>query len=893
MSTPFHQYSLPRTPRTPRTPKAAFPRSTHSERSLRRSQKDSKPRSKRDGGGKYKGKNVQSSLGVRKPLVINKPILSEEFTHKAILRGADWHMENGQLYIYGIKVGEKLPKVALNASKKGTPPPQLEPRTRFEIPPMKPIPYRDIKRAVVPEAQKLHTLLMTRRPTGKSIELPYFQGVVIDYEQFKSVTYEEEKPATEEETVEKKKKVEILSLETNSGNFMEIRGEEAVDDFLKEVYDLFSMFGPDYAFLKDEKTVILYFSAAENAGLIEIYNYSMVGATTITIHPSNDYSPDIISHCSILPIEKAAEFAPTVSKQETPPPISEKKPTPKKEVPEEEMMPVEVATTLDFSTDSTPPILPSLDLEDNMAEFDVPQMPSSQLSVTPQYTVPVPEDMEMMPTAEIPRYLNDFKLKWQKEYTVKQPIFDEPKKAVNFFGGTCPPVVSTEEVSMDKYSGVEEAVPIKSMGDERFQVVFDVDDTARHRYYKQRILQEHNYDMHEVMETSNVPEKSALVPTPSRKKKHHEVDTYTGGRKKRIRKRRRRPRKPNKTVFIRTNVPNKRGNDEFIYDMAKPSDEEIMIAEYLLERTTLSEIERATALKRYSEGSAPQASTEFELAHMLGSKGPGLYMALDSSDVNIAPLLARPWNQRQCSKTIPFERLAPETRNGNFNIQNTSYSTYPHSHVHFEKFSNLDDEVKEEDDDMVFARKKNSIKRLSKAMRRSDINPNIDDHGCSKKLSVVRSLVHAWGVVSEEPIRRDEFVCEYCGEVIRHVHASRREKDYLAGGLMSFYLFRLDTDVIIDPTRKGNIARYINHSCEPNCTAKIFTHNNNTRIAIYALRDIAPGEELFYDYHLPWEGVKKAIPCLCGSKSCKKFLNIAMCPENEYLEALEVYYPDE
>lgn len=72
---------------------------------------------------------------------------------------------------------------------------------------------------------------------------------------------------------------------------------------------------------------------------------------------------------------------------------------------------------------------------------------------------------------------------------------------------------------------------------------------------------------------------------------------------------------------------------------------------------------------------------------------------------------------------------------------------------------------------------------------------------------------------------------------------------------------------------QGGLARFINHSCDPNCTTRIFSTDGTKRIAIMAKRDIVPGEELFYDYKFEFEADEAAIPCHCGAKICRGRMN--------------------
>ncbi|KAJ8325323.1 histone methyltransferase set1, variant 2 [Batrachochytrium dendrobatidis] len=140
-----------------------------------------------------------------------------------------------------------------------------------------------------------------------------------------------------------------------------------------------------------------------------------------------------------------------------------------------------------------------------------------------------------------------------------------------------------------------------------------------------------------------------------------------------------------------------------------------------------------------------------------------------------------------------------------------------------------------------------------------------------KRIKFDKSIIHDWGLFAMEPIDANDMVIEYIGEIIRQKVADHREKLYEASGIGSSYLFRVDEDTIIDATKTGNLARFINHCCEPNCNAKVISVDGTKRIVIYANRDIKEGEELTYDYKFPIEEDK--IPCLCGAVNCRGTLN--------------------
>ena len=77
-----------------------------------------------------------------------------------------------------------------------------------------------------------------------------------------------------------------------------------------------------------------------------------------------------------------------------------------------------------------------------------------------------------------------------------------------------------------------------------------------------------------------------------------------------------------------------------------------------------------------------------------------------------------------------------------------------------------------------------------------------------------KSGIHAWGVFAAEEFKPNEVVVEYIGQIIRDVVADKREALYAKQGVGSDYMFRLERDTILDATRAGSLARYINHSCD-------------------------------------------------------------------------------
>ena len=140
----------------------------------------------------------------------------------------------------------------------------------------------------------------------------------------------------------------------------------------------------------------------------------------------------------------------------------------------------------------------------------------------------------------------------------------------------------------------------------------------------------------------------------------------------------------------------------------------------------------------------------------------------------------------------------------------------------------------------------------------------------SRRIQVRKSGVHGKGVFALKPIAAGERIIEYVGEVISWPKALRRHPHDPADPNHTFY-FHIDDKHVIDGNVGGNSSRWINHACEPNCRAE---QTPEDRIFIEALRDLQPGEELFFDYGLVLDGrhtpkLKKEYECRCGSPICR------------------------
>lgn len=134
---------------------------------------------------------------------------------------------------------------------------------------------------------------------------------------------------------------------------------------------------------------------------------------------------------------------------------------------------------------------------------------------------------------------------------------------------------------------------------------------------------------------------------------------------------------------------------------------------------------------------------------------------------------------------------------------------------------------------------------------------------------VRRSLIHGWGAIATRRIRPGTRIIEYAGERISPAEAAERYDDDVMDQHHTF-LFEIDRDTFIDANCQGNAARFINHSCNPNCASYI----QDGRVFIEATRNIQPGTELTYDYCYKRDGRRpqawaQLYACRCGAANCR------------------------
>uniref|UniRef100_A0A665XAI2 Histone-lysine N-methyltransferase, H3 lysine-36 specific n=1 Tax=Echeneis naucrates TaxID=173247 RepID=A0A665XAI2_ECHNA len=141
------------------------------------------------------------------------------------------------------------------------------------------------------------------------------------------------------------------------------------------------------------------------------------------------------------------------------------------------------------------------------------------------------------------------------------------------------------------------------------------------------------------------------------------------------------------------------------------------------------------------------------------------------------------------------------------------------------------------------------------------------------QVEIFRTLSRGWGLRCVHDIKKGQFVSEYVGEVIDEEECRSRIRHAQENDICNFYMLTLDKDRIIDAGPKGNEARFMNHSCQPNCETQKWTVSGDTRVGLFALVDVAAGTELTFNYNLECLGNGKTV-CKCGAPNCSGFLGV-------------------
>lgn len=137
--------------------------------------------------------------------------------------------------------------------------------------------------------------------------------------------------------------------------------------------------------------------------------------------------------------------------------------------------------------------------------------------------------------------------------------------------------------------------------------------------------------------------------------------------------------------------------------------------------------------------------------------------------------------------------------------------------------------------------------------------------------SVFDTTNKGFGIKADEDIPAETFVIEYVGEVLDQKQFEKRAKKYSENKNIHYYFMALKSNAIIDATKRGNISRFINHSCDPNAETQKWTVNGELRVGFFSRKDIKKGEEITFDYQYQRYG-KEAQRCYCEAASCRGWI---------------------
>ena len=138
-------------------------------------------------------------------------------------------------------------------------------------------------------------------------------------------------------------------------------------------------------------------------------------------------------------------------------------------------------------------------------------------------------------------------------------------------------------------------------------------------------------------------------------------------------------------------------------------------------------------------------------------------------------------------------------------------------------------------------------------------------------IEVFKTEWKGFGIRALAPLPRDTFLMEYVGEVLDNKQFRKRARQYAREEVQHFYFMALSKEFYVDATSRGNISRFINHSCNPNSETQKWTVNGELRVGFFTTREVQPGEELTFDYKYERYG-NIAQKCYCGASNCRGWL---------------------
>ncbi|KAI1965929.1 histone methyltransferase set2 [Ophidiomyces ophidiicola] len=270
--------------------------------------------------------------------------------------------------------------------------------------------------------------------------------------------------------------------------------------------------------------------------------------------------------------------------------------------------------------------------------------------------------------------------------------------------------------------------------------------------------------------------------------------------------------------------------------------------------------------------------------------------------------LTRSASQKLPSRAAPlFDHLDDVTAEASGTFQVIETCTYANKYMGYTEHA-MDCDCAEEWDPVTS--KNAACGEDSDCINRATKMECVGDRGCGDscqnqrfqrqeyaQVSVIKTEKKGYGLRADGDLRPHEFIYEYIGEVINENQFRRRMLNYDEEGIKHFYFMSLNKGEFVDATKKGNLGRFCNHSCNPNCYVDKWVVGEKLRMGIFAERHIKSGEELVFNYNVDRYGADPQ-PCYCAEPNCTGFIGGKTQTEratklsNATIEALGIDDPD-
>ncbi|KAL2361160.1 histone methyltransferase set2 [Blastomyces dermatitidis] len=307
--------------------------------------------------------------------------------------------------------------------------------------------------------------------------------------------------------------------------------------------------------------------------------------------------------------------------------------------------------------------------------------------------------------------------------------------------------------------------------------------------------------------------------------------------------------------------------------------------------------------KSQSEASSPSEKDEDEEPK---EKVPGsITVKLEPGQ---PPKLSRTASQKVVSRPAQlFNHLADCTAEATSTFQLIDDCTYASKYMGYTEHA-MECDCTEEWDPV--AAKNGACGEDSDCINRATKMECVGDCGCGDEcenqrfqrrqyanVTVIKTEKKGYGLRADSDLRPNQFIFEYIGEVINEGNFRKRMRSYDEEGIKHFYFMSLSKGEFVDATKKGNLGRFCNHSCNPNCYVDKWVVGEKLRMGIFAERHIKAGEELVFNYNVDRYGADPQ-PCYCGEPNCTGFIGGKTQTEratklsNATIEALGIDDPD-